>query len=52
MFDVAQRLRYAITLVYQTGRDKRQETKFNRLILQAAERLSHLAGADASVADG
>jgi DNA-binding IclR family transcriptional regulator len=45
VFDGAQRLRYAITLVYQTGRDKRQETKFNRLILQAAERLSHLSGA-------
>jgi DNA-binding IclR family transcriptional regulator len=52
VFDVAQRLRYAITLVYQTGRDKRRRDKFSRLTLQAAERLSHLAGADASVADG
>jgi DNA-binding IclR family transcriptional regulator len=52
VFDVAQRLRYAITLVYQTGRDKRRRDKFGRLTLQAAERLSHLAGADAGAADG
>jgi DNA-binding IclR family transcriptional regulator len=48
VFDVAQRLRYAVTLVYQTGRDKRRRNKFSRLTLQAAERLSHLAGAGAS----
>jgi len=52
VFDVVQRLRYAITLVYQTGRDKRRGNKFSRLTQRAAERLSHLAGAAASGREG
>jgi DNA-binding IclR family transcriptional regulator len=46
VFDAAQRLRYALTLVYQIGRRHQRKEELVRLTLQAADRASHLAGAD------
>ncbi|HTV79949.1 MAG TPA: IclR family transcriptional regulator [Steroidobacteraceae bacterium] len=46
VFDAAQQLRYAMTLVYPTGRDAKRRREFSKLTREAAERASHLAGAD------
>ena len=52
VFDATQRLRYAITLVYQTDSDHRRKEEFARLTLEAADRASHMAGADMARAIG
>jgi DNA-binding IclR family transcriptional regulator len=48
IFDEAQRLRYAITLVYRTERHHKRKEEFQRLTLEAANHASHLAGAGAT----
>jgi hypothetical protein len=45
IFDEAQRLRYALTLIYRTERHQKRKDEFARLTAQAANRASHLAGA-------
>ena len=45
IFDEAQRLRYALTLIYRTERHQKRKDEFARLTMQAANRASHLAGA-------
>jgi DNA-binding IclR family transcriptional regulator len=45
IFDEAQRLRYALTLIYRTERHQKRKDEFARLTVQAANRASHLAGA-------
>lgn len=48
IFDAAQRLRYAITLIYRTDRHHKRKEELLRLTLEAANRASHLAGATAA----
>jgi DNA-binding IclR family transcriptional regulator len=45
IFDEAQRLRYALTLIYRTDRHHKKKEELQRLTLEAANRASHLAGA-------
>jgi DNA-binding IclR family transcriptional regulator len=45
IFDEAQHLRYAITLIYRTDRQIKRKEELIRLTVAAANRASHLAGA-------
>ena len=45
ILDGAQQLRYALTIVYRTDRQPDRQEQFARLVLETAERVSHLAGA-------
>jgi len=46
VFDGAQRLRYAMTLIYPTVGGGRRRDQLGRLTLKAADHVSHVAGAD------
>jgi DNA-binding IclR family transcriptional regulator len=48
VLDGAQRLRYVLTLVYQTDRNHRRREELVRLTRHAADQASQLAGADVS----
>ena len=52
IFDADHRLRFVLTLVYRTDRHHKRREDFARLTVQAADRASHLAGADTGYALG
>jgi DNA-binding IclR family transcriptional regulator len=52
VFDGAQHLRYAMTLIYATASGAQRRNELGRLTLEAAERISHFAGADVRASTG
>jgi len=52
VFDGAQHLRYAMTLIFPTTPGTRRRSELGRLTLEAADRISHFAGADVHASTG